>query len=182
MNLDQTIYGTFSASEAASASGVSVESIQTWLKRKLIVGHRNIEGGGSQGRHRRFTFNNVMEIAVAKAIIDMGVSTKQAFTASNSFAHTGGGGEVFSLPDRQPSLPFHHNHGDTIMGIAGLRSFEELYKSGEDYDTFGRLRHHLQSEHFLALNVSEIFGHVCVRMNLHSRKVLDAVYPESVTD
>lgn len=181
MNLADTIYRPFTASELSALTNARPESIQTWLKRKLIVGHKKIEGGGSQGKHRRFSFNSVMEIAVAQKLIEMNMSTKEAFKAAADFAHASSGGKVFDLPERDPGIPFHHNHGDTIFGVAGARTFEELYKPGENYDTFGKLRRHLGSEHFIALNASEIFNTICARLGSHPYEVLDTVYPESAT-
>ncbi|KZX95340.1 MULTISPECIES: hypothetical protein [unclassified Sulfitobacter] len=176
--IDNTLSGVFSASEVSNLTGARPESIQNWVKRKLIVGHRKIEGGGSQGKHRRFTFFNVMEIAMAQTLMDMHMGAKEAFTAAAQFAHSSGGGDDFGLPKRDPALPFHHHYGDTIFGVAGERTFEELWESGSTRDTYGKLRQHLGSEHFLTVNASEVFNTVCARMQYHPFEVLDAAYPE----
>lgn len=180
MLLDNTVKKTFSASEVSELTGARPESIQNWMKRDLIVGHRKITGGGSQGRHRRFSFFNVMEIAIAQTLIELHMGTKEAFAASARFAHAGGGGG-FGLPERLPGLPFHHNHGYTIFGAVGDRAFEEIWQPGSARDTYGNLRKHLHSEHFLTINASQVFGTVCVRMRFHPNEVLDAAYPEDAS-
>lgn len=181
MILSETIRKTFSAAEVSDMTGARPDSIQNWIKRKLIVGHRDIQGGGSQGRHRQFTFENVMEIAIARAIIQMNCGAKEAFAASSQFAHVGGGGATFSLPNRFPGLPFHHSHGDTLFGIAGNRTFETAWSSGGTRDTYKDFRYFLQSDHFITVNVSTVFQAVCAHFKYHPSKILDAAYPEDAT-
>lgn len=180
--IDNTLNATFSASELSNLTDARADSIQNWIKRKLIIGHRDIQGGGSQGRHRRFTFFNVMEVAIAQKMIDMHMGAKEAFAASASFAHVGGGGDVFDLPERFPGLPFHHNHGETVFGIAGERTFEELWTHDKSRDTYGNLRTYLRSDHFITVNASEAFNTVCARLRYHPFEVLDSAYPKDATD
>ncbi len=180
--IDSTLNGIFSASEVSNLTGARPESIQNWVKRKLIVGHRKIEGGGSQGKHRRFTFFNVIEIAMAQNLMEMHMGAKEAFAAAAQFAHSSGGGEVFDLPDRDPAMPFHHRHGYTIFGVAGERTFEDLWEPGSDRDTYGNLRNHLSADHFLTVNASKLFNTVCARMQYHPHEILDAVYPKDAKD
>ncbi|MEM1077965.1 MAG: hypothetical protein AAGI09_05505 [Pseudomonadota bacterium] len=180
MDLEKTLYRPRTASEVATVTGASNEALQTWLKRKLPVGVNDIEGGGSQGRHRRFSFGNVIEIALAKTMIDQAkVPAKFAFLAAGKFAHTSGGGAIMDLPYREMSMPFHHSHGDTILGIsvADGKSSEELHKPNQNYDTFGRLSRSLPSQCLVTINVSRVFGDVCSRMGLGDRDVLDTIYP-----
>ena len=175
--IDSTLNGIFSASEVSNLTGARPESIQNWVKRKLIVGHRKIEGGGSQGKHRRFTFFNVMEISMAQALMEMHMGAKEAFAAAAQFAH-GEGGAVAGLPLRLAALPFHPSHGYTIFGVAGERTFEEIWMPGSDRDTYAKLRHHLGADHFLTVNATKIFNEVCDRMQCSPIEVLDATYPE----
>lgn len=176
--IDSALNGTFSASEVSVFTGTRPESIQNWIKRKLIVGHRKIEGGGSQGKHRRFTFHNLMEIAVAQTLMDMHMGAKEAFAAAAQFAHWSGGA-VAGLPVRLPGLPFHPSHGYTIFGVAGEMTFEEIWMPGSDCDTYAKLRHHLGANHFITVNATKIFNDVCERMSQSPSEVLNAAYSES---
>src|SRR6056297_1888335 len=100
---------TFSAGEVTKAADISASTLQNWIKRSVIIGHRDIKGGGSQGRHRRFSWFNVMEISIAAALVKTGVTDlPRAFDAAQKIAHTG------DFP-RRPGFPFHHNHGDTWL-------------------------------------------------------------------
>ncbi|MCF3595478.1 helix-turn-helix domain-containing protein [Rhodobacteraceae bacterium LMO-12] len=179
--LGKTINNTFSASELSELTGAKPDSIQNWLKRDLIIGHKKITGGGGQGKHRRFTFHNMIEVAMAQTLINLHMGSKEAFAASANFAHAGGGGTTFNMPKRDPGLPFHFNHGETIFGVAGGWTFEELWKPGSSRDTYGNLRQHLHADHFLTVNASEVFNLVCARMDVHPYKVLDAAYPEDAS-
>ncbi|MCE6960564.1 MerR family transcriptional regulator [Cereibacter sphaeroides] len=176
---------TFSASQVSELTGVSNDNIQNWIKRKLIVGHREIKGGGSQGRHRRFTFHNVMEIALIAALSEAGLSASDAARAAPMFAHTSGGGTFEDTPARDPGLPFHFKHGWTYFAVGRERTTEELWKPGEEYDTFGRIIEKV-GEAFTVVNVTRIFDLVCARLQamtgemqtFHPSKLLDEAYPE----
>lgn len=178
--LNSTIHQTFSASEMAELAQVRPDSIQNWLKRDLIVGHRGITGGGRQGKHRRFSFSNVMEVAISQTLIGMHLGAKEAFAVSWQFAHAAGGA-TSNLPARLPGLPFHHNHGETIFGVFQGRTCEEVWSPAGGRDTYGELRRQLHADHFLTVNASEVFNLVCARMKYHPYKVLDAAYPEDAT-
>jgi len=172
----------YSAKQVCEIAGVSNASLQNWIKRKLIVGHREIKGGGEgPGRHRRFSFFNVVEIAMASKLIATGLQPKDAFKAAADFAHVGGGGQTFDLPERLPGFPFHFQHGYTIFGISEERTFEVIWMPGSTVDTYGQLRGFLHSDDFITINATKLFDNICSKMGLHPNVVLDNVYPEEVT-
>lgn len=111
----------FTNSEIVAATGVTNFQLQNWLKRGQIIGH-GVEGGGSPGKHRKFSFFNLMQIAVAKALIDVGMTDMQQVThAAGCFAHTGDMA-IGNRPERIPGFPF--KEGKTLL-IAGPERSEE---------------------------------------------------------
>lgn len=130
MNIFEEEFSTGRVVEAASASNAT---LQTWLRRDLIVGHRGkapIGGGGTPGAHRKFSFYNVMEIAVGKGLIDVGApSVEAAFQAASDFAHTGTtpsgwAGDPAAPYPREPGMPFnpYWKVCKTLLCVAGQRS------------------------------------------------------------
>lgn len=122
----------FSTGQVVAATGVLNENLQNWIKRDLIIGQKSIEGGGAQGRHRQFSLFNLMEIAIAKAIIDVGgmADLKDVFRAANHFAHTGPG-PLPGQPARCPSLPFNVPNSKTLV-IAGRGWSNEILFTAAD--------------------------------------------------
>lgn len=175
-----TSHATFSTGQVVAATGVAHESLQNWLKRGLVVGQKDIEGGGAKGRHRRYSFFNVIEIAMAKALIDAGMSTlEHAFYAAALFSHTGVGGRI-------PSHPFNQRPGYTLL-VAGpgwadtfflspdtkaLELYAALVPQGRIGATF--------------INASRVFDNVCGRLmeitgdkQFHPEAVLEAAYSKA---
>jgi len=168
---------TFTTGQVVAATGVANESLQNWLKRELIVGQKAIEGGGSKGRQRRYSFFNVIEIAMAKALIDAGLTALEpAFHAAHVFAHTGDS-------RRLPACPFNQRPGYTLL-LAGpgwadtffmapdakaLELYAALVPQGRIGATF--------------INASRVFDNVCSRLmeitgdsQFHPEAVLEAAY------
>lgn len=96
----------FSTGQVCVAADVRNATLQSWINREVPVGHKTgsrIEGGGSPGNYRRFSFFNVMEIAVGRALTDLGVDLHRAFEAAALFAHFG---EPAGDLQRVPGVPF----------------------------------------------------------------------------
>lgn len=172
--------------QAAEAAGVTPKDIQNWVSRKMVIGHRedDITGGGTKGKSRMFSFRSVMNFAIAKELLKHGVATAEALRAAADFAHVSGGGNIFGLPDREPGLPFHYNLGATVFAVGLNRTWEDLWKPGENYDTYGKIRHVVGSS-FIAIDASGVFDQVCARLMLltgrrefHPNAILDAAYPQ----
>lgn len=98
----------FSTGQLVSAANITNASLQSWLRRRFIIGHRD------EGEWRRsFTFRNVIEVAIGKAFLDCAaLEVEQAFRAAHIFAHTGENGRV-------PGLPFADTNGVTYIAAAG---------------------------------------------------------------
>ncbi len=177
----------FSMADLVKASAVNEQTIKSYLHKGFVLGNHptaKIEGGGGRGQRRRFSFHTLMEIALANEIGQLGFGTRDmeaCFEVARQFAHVSGGGEVLGLPMRLPGLPFHHNNGDTIFGIAGTKTVEELFDPNSDRDTYRKLRIRLRAKHFMAINATTVFMQVCDRLDVHGFEVLDAEYPAEAT-
>jgi hypothetical protein len=115
------------AGRVAEVTGLNPGALQNHLSRKVVIGHREglapIEGGGANGVRRKFTFENVMEIAIAKALTDAGVSDLEvAYRAASRFSHFAHG-PVGKVPGRLPSFPF--KSGRTLLVVTG--SFARVF-------------------------------------------------------
>ncbi|QQN74824.1 MerR family transcriptional regulator [Croceicoccus sp. YJ47] len=170
-------YDRFTTGQVVTATELPNHTLQSWLKRDLLIGKpgAEIEGGGASGAHRKFTFFTVMEIAIAKALTDAGLSAAHAIKAAQHFAHMGEG-PVYDNPGRCPGLPFF-NHGmaaRTLLCVAGDRSIEVLWKVKTDVMPIIRTR--LGSNAFTILEVDEIFENVVARLGYHPTNVMQHAY------
>lgn len=159
----------FSTGQVVEAAGVSAPNLQTWLRRGLIIGHRDhpIEMPGSPGYRRNFEFFNVMEIAVAKALIDLGVDLGDAFRAGAMFAHTGD-------EERMPSVPFN-GPVFTLLFVAGDCSTEIAWTPGED--ALSKARSELgRPDGFTVLEVNPVFDRAAVALGYHPEAIIEAAY------
>jgi hypothetical protein len=123
-----------------------------------------------------------MEFGVAYRLSDMGLSLEMAFKAAADFAHAGGGGEVFNLPEREPALPFHHEYGDTLFAIAANGKTFEVIEGKDRGGLYGDLRHYLQSDDFILINATTLFCEICANMGVHPLEALDAEYSVEVEE
>lgn len=160
-------------------------TLRTHINRSLVTaqGPRNIHGDKPAGKHSRFSFFTLMEFALAYHLYDdMGLQLETSFKHAAHFAHISGGGEVFNLPTRYGALPFHHDHGDTLWGIADDRSFEIPTVSEPGKNLYIMMRHYLHSDDFILVNASKVFERVCARLGVHPLVALDEVYQDEITD
>lgn len=172
---------TFTSQSVALATGLDPKAIQNWASRGLIVGQRD---GTGKGFHLRFSWFNVMEVALADALMKVGMSSIQdAFAAAQLFAHTGEGpsgyaGDTSLDIIRTPSLPWHHSLGQTILIVHQDGSSVKLVSNDGTIDLWGLTPAGLDFTGFIVLNVTEIFRQVCFRMAQDYREVLDEAYPK----
>ena len=62
-----------------------------------------------------------MHFGCAYALVDaFGIKVAKAFSSVLEFAYTGHKDHGI-LPDRLPTFPYHHDHGDTILLIGYVR-------------------------------------------------------------
>lgn len=174
-------HAQFSTGQVVAATGVSNPTLQTWLKRNLIVGQKGAEisGGGSPGAHRRYSFFNVMEIAVTKALVDVGLDVSDAVKAAMHFAHSG----QTAIGDRRsrlPSLPYDTRLDPcfTVLCVAGEKSRTLPWVPGAAEDVVVLARHFLGNPlGFVILQIDPIFEAVTRSLEYDYRDVLDIAYP-----
>lgn len=173
----------FEANEVSRLASIDPAKMQLWLSRNLVVGQsEKIEGGGSRGIRRQFSFLNVMEIAVARALVDAGLTPKSAFKVSLFFSHTGDG--EHEVPQmRHLGLPFHYQFGDTILAT----SLGQHWIGPMNTDDGGGLSRALSNLSIAAgctvesasiVNASQVFKSICSGLSLDPFKVLDEAYAD----
>lgn len=159
-------HAQFNTGQVLKAADVTNASLQTWIRRGAIIGHKGheIENPGSPGYRRSFSFHNVMEIATAKALIDIGVDLSDAFHAGAMFAHTGD-------EHRLPGLPFTAE-AYTLLCVARNHSDVVAWKPGTDILANIRLALHGPLG-FVVLQMNPLFDRVTVALGYHPEEVLD---------
>ncbi|MFG1280600.1 MerR family transcriptional regulator [Xanthobacter autotrophicus] len=161
----------FVTGQVLEAADVTNSALQSWIRRGLIVGHRgqSIDMPGSPGIRRKFSFFNVIEIALAKALIDVGVELAAAFQAASDFAHSGD-------ENRLPGLPFTGER-HTLLCVAGQRSTVFAWTPGQDptADIQNELGWPLG---WSTVDVGEVFNRVAVALGHHPQAVIDEEYGE----
>ena len=165
----------FSTGQIVEAAQTTNAAVQSWMKRDLIVGHRTkapIEGGGSPGLHRGFSFFNGMEIAVAKALAEIGIDVPNAFTAATHFAHSGNA-------NRLPGLPFDDRGSGrmTMMCVYADNSMILPYHPTEQ-DFYATARARL-GKGMVVLEIDPIFDHVTKALGHDPRDVMKLAYPRA---
>jgi hypothetical protein len=172
----------YTAQSVALATGTTAKQITDWCNQGQIIGQKGTLG---KGHRREFSFFNVMEVAGAVSLMEIGIrSPADAFKAASHFAHTAPGGsgwvvdgeiiEGDSKPKRWPSLPYHPRDGETFLVVSGDLSKVVLSQRGElnTFSFFSRPR----PAGFILLNMSEVFRAVTQRMALDYREALDEAY------
>ncbi|WP_340240039.1 hypothetical protein [Sulfitobacter pontiacus] len=164
---------TYSVQQVAAATGVTAKQVSDWCNMGLIVGQRKPLG---RGHRRELSWFNVMEVACALALMDVGMTSPgDAFRAAQKLAHAGDN-------DQLPGLPHHHNTGETFLYVSGERSVVMLLAEGDKHpkNPIPNTGENLRG--FIALNITDVFVSVCARIGgLHGFKVLDEAYPEAAT-
>lgn len=174
----------YTGQTVALATGLTPKQVTDWCNQGLIIGQREPLG---KGHRRMFSWYNLMEVASALALMEIGVkSPGDAFRAAQRFSHMGNGparweGDDGSLtdddPERMPGLPFHFREGDTFLYVAGSKETVALHKHG--VPEFGAITRALGSPPgFIALNLSAVCAGILHRMARDYREVLDEAYPD----
>lgn len=183
----QLFRDTFTTGQVMMAAKVTNSAIQTWYARGLIVGSDDaiIEGGGSPGKYRRFTYRNVMEIAVAKALVDIGFGDlARAFKAARHFAHMGYIRQTLNeKPNRVPGLPFDNGGSGsrTFLLVAGDRSAEFFWRqamgnsahSHMKLELFGDVSSH---DGFVMADLTSVFERVATALGYNPRAIMAEAY------
>lgn len=185
----------YSTAQCLQAAGIEADTLQNWLRAGVIVGNNpgDITGGGTQGRQRRYSFYAVMQIAIAKALMDAsgGMGLKRAFEAAMHFAHLGDAPALYADdglrdndPDRQPSHPFDYRLGETFFAVAPTREAVvlippdgkfDLIRSAIDPNGMARM------VGFVVIDAGEVFARVCAVLGFSARALIEEIYNEAVT-
>lgn len=163
------VEATYSSGQVAKAIGVNEHTLQTWFKRGLVTGGENayLEKPSLMGTRRRFTFENVVEVAVANAPVCLRVPAPVAFRAARQFAHVGD-------EHRLPGLPFPD--GPTFLFSSGPRA-SVIRWCDDTYQMLAAIKRRLgTSEGFIALDVGPVFDRAVAGLGLHPQDVIDAAY------
>ncbi len=179
---------TFSAADVAIAANIPPETLQNWIKRGLIVGQgegeAKIAGGGSRGKRRQFSWESLMAIAAAAALVDVGLSPITAHKAANRFAmRSDGPGATWgdeptknAAPLRAPAFPFHHDLGETYLCAWGDKSTVILSADGTiNPRTIVPAKD--RAVGLTVVSMSELFMQIVAQLELgHPSELLDAAY------
>lgn len=171
----------FGAQEVAAATGTTPKQITDWCNQGHIFGQKEPLG---KGRRREFTFRNVMQIAGAVELMQVGVTAPgDAFRAAAYFAHIEsehsevGGKENPPLPVRKASFPYHFEDGETFLAVSGRQGSVVLSKAGE-INVRRIFPLHRKPVGLILLDVTEVFKTVIARMDTGSNwaQILNEVY------
>ncbi len=125
--------------EAANAAGFELNTLRSLYQR----GHFRVIGGEeakARGLGRMLNLRDIMHVAVAKRLMDLGLHPKDAFEAGIYFAHTGTGGSGWVGDDtieltREPAGVF--GKGFTVLvhfPVTGSTRIVPM-KDGLDFST-----------------------------------------------
>lgn len=185
-------FDQFSTGQVTAATGVTNATLQSWLKRDIVTTARPegaeqgfyITGGGAPGAHRRYSFRTVMEIAIAKALIDAGMENlENAFKAAVHFAHFGSVSGSYGLkpaptatPNRIPGLPHGSASGKTLIAARGDRSTEYFWER-RDVELIHNIMFELgDAEGFVLVNASAVFNRVVKALDYDPYAVMTLAY------
>lgn len=170
---------TFTTGQIVEATGVTNMSLQNWLKRNLIVGQKEIQGGGSPGRHRQYSFFNLIEIAMAKALIEAGMTDMPTiFQAASSFSHSQT--KKTKEPTREAGMPFNVEGARTLL-IAGPKWSEVIFFKTDDaaISLFAKMRPH-GTLRCVVVDATDVFHRVINAIGLESHKVIREAYEKNL--
>lgn len=170
----------FDTSAVARACGVTANVVHNYLKRDLLSEVRGqVTGGGGRGKGKHFTFYNVMEVAIARALMEAWGQGKgdpeRAFIAAEQFAHFG---EEYDGLRRHPAVPFEGS-GHTLFVVGSEGQTRELFipsgVPGADYHSIWR---EIRSPNFTIINASRVFETVVERLGADPADALAECYAE----
>lgn len=165
----------FAASQVADAADLTMSTLQNWLKRGIIIGQGKIQGGGERGRHRRFTWFNVMEICTVASLARAGLASdlSVAFGAGMTFGHTTS--VLPGEPPREVGFPHHTNDGRSLLILTGSRASVVSWTPGRDVLSVARSP--LGSpEAWAMVDLADMFERACGRLQIRPLEALDAAY------
>lgn len=168
----------FSQKQIVDATGVEAVQIQNWVKRGLLVGHGNDLSTEGRGNRRSYSGYSLMEIAIAKSIIEAGGMSdlKDTFRAASHFAHFGEDA-LPGKPARHPGLPFHVANSKTLVLVGRGWSDEIVFTSKDSILHFSsRL---LRRGGCLVIDASAAFRQAVTRAGFDPVEIMRFAYGET---
>jgi hypothetical protein len=98
--------------EVSHVTGVPITRLGRWLDRETIKPSRSDHRTRGTGDHRTFSRATIIQIAIAKALIELGVGAGAANTAAALFTDCGNAG-------REPGELFEHGKTMLVVGPEG---------------------------------------------------------------
>ncbi|RDE10349.1 hypothetical protein [Pelagibacterium lacus] len=99
---------TFGTLDAADASGLRESVVRSWVERRHIVLSDQDRDAAGRGQTRLFTFETILQIAIAAELTRLGFASGHACRMARKFAHSGN-------PDRLPGRLFRD--GKTLLVV-----------------------------------------------------------------
>ncbi len=168
------------------ASGFQPPTAKSHLHKDYLIGaSQPITGGADTGRKRRFPFSTIIQAAVAKQMIDLGLASARAFKAAIVFAHTGeaedewlGTDQKFDpAKNRPPSVPYNTGRTLLIVWDEGQAVVCQTPKTTAD-EIAGNVPLNAQGQRrpFLTVHCNPIFNNVARALGYHPEEILEEVY------
>ncbi len=166
---------TFQLGRIASAIGRKPETLKTWLHQGVLIGHRDVSGGGGPGQRREFSWFNCMEFAIASELLKVtGLSVSAAFKAAGDFAHSADGPLPGETLARLPGLPFE-TPVQTYLAATAERS--EIFAWLPGIDILPRMMSELGwPTAFSVIDVRSVFDQLCSGLGLNPEEALATAY------
>ncbi|WP_103729934.1 hypothetical protein [Novosphingobium sp. HII-3] len=166
--------------EAAAAAGFQLNTLRSLYQR----GHFRVVGGvEAQARGLGHTLNlrDIMHVAVAKRLMDVGVHAKDAFEAATRFAHTGTGGsgwagEPMKGPFRVPAGMFSDGKAELFTVLiyfasSGQNRVVPMDKHVLDFSTLFINRETGQRENPLLIFLNDVERAVFTALNVRAERI-----------
>ena len=169
----------FSSAQTAKAASIKPTLLHTWMRRYFdaIDDRHQIEGGGTRGHDRTFSYYDVMNIALAARLVDVGVPVVDALKAGACFAYT-----YMNIPGyrREPGMPFHDAKRPPVTLVIVSPKGPAVVPYDRQTDPFKEINILLGNpDAFTVFPVHACWIDVCVKLGFVPSDVLNAAYEEA---
>jgi hypothetical protein len=165
---------TFQLGKVAKAAGVPTQTVKVWVHTGRVT-TQNVTGGRDERSRRNFPFFAVMELATAKAVLDVAFqrAIDRAFAAAQMFAHTNTGFVDGITSDRHGGYPFAE--GRTLLCASSDRVGIINLQDGQD------LTHEIRRAigapiALVIVDMNAVFDRVVRALDFDPRDEIDAMY------